>query len=69
MTSNANVNQRPSGFEVQGISSCGLDCGVAVASSAANITIDGRVQGMWVPWTIAAGENLAIAKVKSSSGA
>lgn len=61
MTSNASVNQRPSGFEVQGISSCGLRC--CHTSTFANFEIDGRV-----PLTIAAGENLALAKVKSNPG-
>lgn len=43
-----------------------VDCGVAVASAPANVETNGRVPGMWVSWTITAGENLTIAKVKSS---
>lgn len=39
-----------------------VDCGVAVASAPANVETNGRVPGMWVPSTIAAGENLAIAE-------
>lgn len=59
MTSNSIVNRRLSGFEVQGISSCRLrGCHTSVL---ANFEIDGRV-----PLTIAAGENHALAKVKSS---
>lgn len=53
------TNRRLSGFEVPGISSCRLrGCHTSVF---ANFEIDGRV-----PLTIAAGENHALAKVKSS---